>query len=75
ACPISFGRKNKMGSAAKMIEWQKEHAIPVQAAAKLTSEQRQGKFIIGELHRSEAPEFTAEYDNLIARVQAKGGNQ
>lgn len=74
-CPVSYGRKNKMGSAAKMMEWQKECAIPVKAAAKLTPEQLKDKFLIGELHRSEAPEFTAEYDKLIARVQAKRGSK
>ncbi|HWR07516.1 MAG TPA: 2-oxoglutarate ferredoxin oxidoreductase subunit beta, partial [Sporomusa sp.] len=64
-----------MGSAAKMMEWQKEKAIPVQAASKLTPEQLKDKFLIGELHRSEAPEYTAEYDKLIAHVQAKRGNK
>lgn len=74
-CPVSYGRKNKMGTAAKMLEWQKERAVTVQAAAKLSPEQLKDKFVIGELHRSEAPEYTAEYDKLIAHVQAKRGNK
>lgn len=72
-CPISFGRKNKMGSAAKMLEWQRDNAVPAQAAAKMSPEELNGKFLIGELHHSSAPEYTAEYDKLIARVQKKGG--
>ena len=72
-CPISFGRKNKMGSAANMMEWQRDHAVPVQAMAKMSPEELEGKFAIGELYRSTAPEYTAEYDKLIARVQKKGG--
>lgn len=74
-CPISFGRKNKMGSPAKMMEWQRDNAIMVQAAAKLKPEDLKGKFIIGQLHHEEAPEYTAEYAKLIERVQQKGGNR
>ena len=72
-CPTSFGRKNKMGSPAQMLQWQKEHAVFIQAAEKMKPEELLGKFVIGELHQSAAPEYTAEYDKLIARVQGKGG--
>ena len=68
-CPTSFGRKNKMGAPAAMMEWQRDNAVTVEAAAKLTSEQLAGKFIIGELHHSEAPEYVEEYDKVIARAQ------
>lgn len=71
-CPISFGRKNKMGGPAQMMQWQKDHAVFAQAAAKMKPEDLAGKFIIGELHKTEAPEYTAEYDKMIARVQGKG---
>lgn len=74
-CPISFGRKNKMGSPAKMMEWQRDNAVMVQAAAKLKPEDLKGKFIIGQLHHEDAPEYTAEYAKLIERVQQKGGNR
>lgn len=72
-CPISYGRKNKMGSAADMVAWQRDHAVFAQAVSKMRPEDLQDKFVIGELYRSVAPEYTAEYDKLIARVQAKGG--
>lgn len=71
-CPISFGRKNKMGGPAQMMQWQKDNAVFAQAAAKMKPEELAGKFIIGELHKAEAPEYTAEYDKMIARVQGKG---
>lgn len=73
ACPISFGRQNKMGSAANMIKWQQEHAVMVAAWEKMTAEQRQGKFPIGVLHKEEAPEYTAEYAKVIK--QAMGGGR
>ena len=72
-CPISYGRKNKMGGPAQMMQWQKDHAVMVAAAAKMTPAEMSGKFVIGELHKSVAPEYTAEYDKMIARLQGKGG--
>lgn len=72
-CPISYGRKNKMGSPANMMNWQKESAVPVAAAAKLTPAEMTGKFVTGVLHQSAAPEYTAEYEKILTRAQ--GGKE
>lgn len=64
-CPTYFGRKNKIGDAPAMINWMKEHSLPVRAVEKLTPEQRAGKFPIGELYVSEEPEYVDEYVNVI----------
>ena len=72
-CPTSFGRKNKMGGAAQMMQWQKDNAVMIGAAAKMKPEELAGKFVIGELHKSEAPEYTAEYEKVLAKAQGKGG--
>ena len=74
-CPTSFGRKNKMGAPATMMQWQKDHAVMIQAASKMQPADLADKFVIGELHKSEAPENTAEYDKLIARLREQGGAQ
>ena len=74
-CPTSFGRKNKMGAPATMMQWQKDHAVMIQAASKMQPADLADKFVIGELHKSEAPEYTAEYDKLIARLREQGGAQ
>ena len=55
------------------MQWQKDNAVMIQAAAKMKPEELAGKFVIGELHKAAAPEYTAEYDKLIARLAAKGG--
>ncbi len=70
ACPISYGRKNKMGSGYDMLMWQKEHGIPRKKAQKLTPEQMRGKFLIGELHSAEAPEYTESYGRIIEQAQS-----
>ena len=68
-CPTSYGRKNKMGGPAQMMQWQKDHAVFIAAAAKMKPEDLVGKFVIGELHKSEAPEYTAEYEKVLAKAQ------
>jgi len=76
ACPTAFGRRNKMKGGADMILWQKENAVNIKKAAQMSPEELEGKIVVGELHKQEAPEYTAMYDNLIARVmqQAGGGS-
>ncbi|MGI6343761.1 MAG: 2-oxoacid:ferredoxin oxidoreductase subunit beta [Bacillota bacterium] len=70
-CPTYFGRRNRMGGPVDMLNWQKEHAVTAAAAAKLSPEQLAGKFVIGELHASEAPEFSEEYRKVVASLQGK----
>lgn len=74
ACPISFGRQNKLGGPADMMKWQRDHAVMLPAWNKLTEEQRNGKFPIGLLYEvTDRKEYTEAYDELIARAQ--GGNK
>jgi len=72
ACPIGYGRQNKSGDGANMMKWQRDHGVTATAAAKLTPEEMADKFIIGVLYKSEAPEYTKQYDELILTAQ-KGG--
>jgi len=68
-CPVYNGRQNKLGDAANMLRWQKENAVTVESAKKLTPEQLAGKFLIGVLHKADAPEYTRQYDAILARAQ------
>jgi len=70
-CPTYFGRKNKLGSAVDMLNWYKERAVNVKAAAVMTPEKLEGKFLIGELYNQSAPEYTASYDALVEGVRRK----
>jgi 2-oxoglutarate ferredoxin oxidoreductase subunit beta len=69
ACPVSFGRRNKMGDGYDMLMWQKEHAVSVEKAKDKTPEEMRGKFLIGELYKTEAPEYTDLYNQLIRKSQ------
>jgi 2-oxoglutarate ferredoxin oxidoreductase subunit beta len=70
-CPTYLGRKNKIGGAVEMLEWIKDGVVNAKAAASMPPEKLVGKKLIGVLHEESAPEFTAEYAEIIARVQRK----
>ncbi|MBZ4653380.1 MAG: 2-oxoglutarate synthase [Peptococcaceae bacterium] len=71
-CPIGYGRRNKMKSPTEMLKWQREHAVNVKAAAGMSPEQLEGKFLIGEFVNKTAPEYTKLYQKLIEDAQSKG---
>jgi 2-oxoglutarate ferredoxin oxidoreductase subunit beta len=54
-----------------MITWMKDHAMPIQAAAKLPPEKMVGKFVTGLIHETDATEFCDEYEMLVERLQKK----
>ena len=64
-CPTYYGRKNRKGEAVDMMVYLKENAINIAAYDKLPKEQREGKFVIGEIYKSKRPEYTEEYQKII----------
>ncbi len=68
-CPTYFGRRNKMRSAVDMLKWQKEHAVPVAAAARMSEEELSGKFRVGELGVRTRPEYSRRYAALVETAQ------
>jgi 2-oxoglutarate ferredoxin oxidoreductase subunit beta len=66
-CPISFGKQNKLATAAALLNWQKDNTIAVEALAKLTPEQAANKIPIGVVHQETAPEYTKEYQKVIEK--------
>jgi len=71
-CPTIYGRRNQLGDAIAMLRWQKENAIGVKAAEKLSPEELAGKVITGVLFSQERPEYCREYEKVIARAQGRG---
>ncbi|MGD8237065.1 MAG: 2-oxoacid:ferredoxin oxidoreductase subunit beta [Armatimonadota bacterium] len=70
-CPTYYGRRNDLRTAVDLLQWQKDNSVPVREAAKMTREQREGKYVIGELVDRRAPEFCSEYQKLIDRAQGR----
>ena len=48
-CPEQYGRWNKSGTPYDMLMWQKEHAVRVEQASKMSPDELADKFIIGEI--------------------------
>lgn len=69
ACPISYGRQNKLGAAPSMMKWQKDHGVMLAAYNKLPDGQKADKFPIGLFYKVPAPEYTTEYDRVITKAQ------
>lgn len=65
-CPTYFGRKNKLGSAADMMRWFKDHTVPL-GSKKLESDPTLMER--GIIIQKDLPEYCAEYDKIIARAQ------
>jgi 2-oxoglutarate ferredoxin oxidoreductase subunit beta len=61
-CPTYFGRKNKLGTAAEMMEQYKEITTPIGSKAKQSDDTliERGIFV-----QKEIPEYCAEYDKII----------
>jgi 2-oxoglutarate ferredoxin oxidoreductase subunit beta len=71
SCPTAFGRRNRMGSAVDILQWQREHAIRIERASLMTEEELEGKIVTGILANVERPEYSSEYAKISARAQAE----
>ncbi len=70
-CPVYYGRQNAIRSAPEHLELLAKKALTAAQAASLPPEERAGRFLIGELHRQEAPEYTEQYLALIERERRR----
>lgn len=68
-CPTYYGRKNKKGNAVDMMTYQRDNTVMQEKAIHMTAEELRGKLIVGVLAHTNYPEFTAEYQKLIDRLE------
>jgi 2-oxoglutarate ferredoxin oxidoreductase subunit beta len=69
-CHTQYGRQNRLGSAVEMMEWQRDHAVPVEKTLKMKPEELKDKILIGVLIDKELPVYQDEYEKI--RERAKG---
>jgi 2-oxoglutarate ferredoxin oxidoreductase subunit beta len=64
-CPTHFGRKNKQGAAADMMENYKDITVPVGSKKKAANPEliERGIFV-----QKEAPEYCQEYDRIMQQA-------
>jgi 2-oxoglutarate ferredoxin oxidoreductase subunit beta len=72
-CQTQYGKLNRMGGAVAMLEWQRDHAVPVGQAAKMSQESLADKFLTGVLVDREMPVYQDEYEKVRARAQETEG--
>jgi len=63
-CPTAFGRRNKMGTGADMIQLLKKESITSKKAAKLPPEELENRIVTGVFVDIDKPEYTEEYAKL-----------
>jgi len=68
-CPTAYGRRNRMASPVKLLEWLKENTVSSRKWESLSEKEREGKVRTGVLLEVEKPEFTSEYGKLIEKCR------
>jgi len=70
-CHTTYGRMNKLGTAADMMRSLKDNSIAKTALDRMTAEEQAAntKIVRGTFVNIERPQYTKVYSNLITRVQ------
>jgi 2-oxoglutarate/2-oxoacid ferredoxin oxidoreductase subunit beta len=63
-CPTYFGRKNRMRSPIDMLQWMKEESVVKRKADRMDESELEGKIIVGDFQKKEAPEFSEKICEL-----------
>ncbi len=64
-CPTYYGRKNKKGSAVEMMKHLKDNYVDFKKADKMSPEELEGKYTMGEYPIIDKPEYTELYQKII----------
>jgi 2-oxoglutarate ferredoxin oxidoreductase subunit beta len=70
-CHTQYGRQNRLGSAVEMMKWQRDSAVPLEKATKMTEKELEGKIVTGILVDKDLPIYDEEYKKLRERAKGK----
>jgi len=68
-CHTHYGRHNQLGGAIEMMEWQRDHSVPVEKAKTMKPEVLKDKIITGVIVDRELPVYQKEYEKIIRRAK------
>jgi 2-oxoglutarate ferredoxin oxidoreductase subunit beta len=68
-CHTHFGRLNQMGNPVEMLKWQRDNAVPIEKARKMSPEEMAGKFTTGILVDREAASYLEEYEKVRRKAK------
>lgn len=72
-CHTTLGRINRWGTAPDMMRRIKEQSVTSEQAEKMSAEEKQDKVVRGIFADRDIPEYTAQYDQVIAQAQQEAG--
>ena len=70
-CHTQFGRKNDRRLPIDNYRYFKEASVPLTKAKTMTSDELVGKLVCGEFVDKNVPEYTEQYDKIIASARKK----
>jgi 2-oxoglutarate ferredoxin oxidoreductase subunit beta len=75
-CPTLYGRLNGMPDPRKMLLWEKENAVPLARAKKMSPEELKGKIITGIFREdNQKPEYTEQVYELMRKLSKSNGGK
>jgi len=74
-CPVSYGKMNKMKSPVDMLKWIKDITVSKKIWEGLSSDEKKGKYTVGEFLSKDRPDYTELYEEIIKKAQERGGNK
>ena len=72
ACPTHYGKFNKLGAAAHMMQLMNEQSVTVAQAAKMSEEELQGKIVVGCLKNAPRDDYYTDYKKIIDANRIEG---
>jgi 2-oxoglutarate ferredoxin oxidoreductase subunit beta len=64
-CPTHFGRLNGLKNAPEMLRWIKDNSVSIGEAEKLSSEEREKKFVLGKFVDKNVVDYSTKYQKII----------
>ncbi len=72
ACPTHFGRLNRQGTPAQMMELMKNTSLPADQAAKLSEEELRGRIVTGVLRNYPREDYYTRYQKIVEALRIGG---
>ena len=67
-----YGKFNKLGAAAHMMQLMNEQSVTVAQAAKMSEEELQGKIVVGCLKNAPRDDYYTDYKKIIDANRIEG---
>ncbi|MCP4134076.1 MAG: 2-oxoacid:ferredoxin oxidoreductase subunit beta [bacterium] len=70
-CPTNYGRRNGLPTPLDTFRWVRDSSVSIKDAEKLSDEEKENKFVIGEFKDVQRPELSENYQHLIRTARGE----